>query len=78
LITSDHSSPIDVLLTDVVMPHMPGKELAGKLQAHNLGIRVLFMSGRTQGILSTQGVLGPSIHLLEKPFDKGHPPGLAQ
>jgi len=61
---------IDVLLTDVVMPKMLGKEVAERVRAAAPGTRVLFMSGYTQGLLSTQGVLGPGVNLIEKPFSK--------
>jgi PAS domain S-box-containing protein len=69
-ILNRYTGPIHLLLTDVVMPHMPGKELASKVCAANPGIPVLFMSGYTQGILSSQGVLEPGINLIEKPFDQ--------
>jgi two-component system, cell cycle sensor histidine kinase and response regulator CckA len=59
---------IDVLLTDVVMPQMQGRELAEKVCILRPGVRVVFMSGYTQGLLSQQGVLEPGVHLVEKPF----------
>jgi hypothetical protein len=61
---------IDVLLTDVIMPHMQGKELAGKISVLQPAARVIFMSGYTQGLLGGQGVLEPGIHLIEKPFSE--------
>jgi len=63
-------SRIDVLLTDVIMPQMQGKELAAKVLALHPGTRVVFMSGYTQGLLSAQGVLEPGIRLIEKPFSE--------
>ena len=65
-----HQGPVQVLLTDVVMPQMPGKQLADKVRAGWPGIQVLFMSGYTQGLLSAQGVLERDVHLIEKPFDQ--------
>jgi PAS domain S-box-containing protein len=59
---------IDVLLTDVVMPGMQGREVAERVGELQPGIGVLFMSGYTEGLLSTQGVLEPGINLIEKPF----------
>ncbi len=59
---------IDVLLTDVIMPKMMGKELADRVRALRPGLRVLFMSGYTQGTLSAQGILEPGLNLIEKPF----------
>ncbi|MGD0560855.1 MAG: response regulator [Streptosporangiaceae bacterium] len=48
---------IDVLLTDVIMPRMQGKELADKVRTLRPVARVLFVSGYTQGLLGAQGVL---------------------
>jgi CheY-like chemotaxis protein len=59
---------IDVLLSDVIMPRMQGKELADKVRILQPAARVLFMSGYTQGLLGAQGVLEPEVHLIEKPF----------
>ena len=59
---------IDLLLTDVVMPRMQGRELADKIRVLRPGIRVAFMSGYTQGLLSQQRVLEPGVYLIEKPF----------
>jgi len=61
---------IDVLLTDVIMPHMQGKELADKIRVLQPAARVVFMSGYTQGLLGEQGVLEPGISLIEKPFSE--------
>jgi PAS domain S-box-containing protein len=61
---------IDLLLTDVIMPQMQGKELADKVLALDPDTPVVFMSGYTQGLLSTQGVQEPGIHLIEKPFSE--------
>jgi len=63
--TTDH---IDVLLTDVIMPGMQGREVAERIRDHQPGTAVLYMSGYTQGILGAQGVLEPQINLIEKPF----------
>ena len=60
---------IDMLLTDVVMPRMLGREAAeriGALQPRRR--RCSFMSGYTQGLLDTQGVVKPGVNLIEKPF----------
>jgi two-component system, cell cycle sensor histidine kinase and response regulator CckA len=64
------SGRIDLLLTDVVMPHMLGKDVADQVRVAQPGIRVLFMSGYTQGLLGVQGVLGPGVNLIEKPFSE--------
>jgi PAS domain S-box-containing protein len=67
-IVTNYPGDIDVLLTDVIMPQMPGKEAAERIRALRPGIKVLFMSGYTQGLLDTQGVVEVGINLLEKPF----------
>jgi two-component system, cell cycle sensor histidine kinase and response regulator CckA len=61
---------IDVLLTDVIMPRMQGRELADKIRILQPAARVVFMSGYTQGLLGAQGVLEPGVHLIEKPFSE--------
>ena len=61
---------IDLLLTDVIMPQMQGKEVAAKVLALHPDTRVVFMSGYTQGLLNSQGVLEADIHLIEKPFSE--------
>ncbi len=59
---------INLLLTDVLMPGMNGRELAKKLTAVDQEIKVLFMSGYTDDIISHQGVLEPGIMLINKPL----------
>jgi len=59
---------IDLLLTDVVMPEMTGRELADHLQARYPQIRRLFMSGYTADVIAYHGVVDPHVHFLEKPF----------
>ncbi|GLW30953.1 hypothetical protein Areg01_38930 [Actinoplanes regularis] len=61
---------IDVLLTDVIMPHMLGKELATTMQDLRPGIHVLYMSGYAQPVLASQGTLDPGVTLVEKPFSE--------
>ncbi len=59
---------IDLLLTDVVMPHMQGPELVKRVAALRPEIRVLYMSGYAQPIVSAGGILEEGVLLLEKPF----------
>ena len=61
---------IDLLLTDVVMPHMQGNELAPKLVEARPDLRVLFMSGFAQPALASNGKLQPGVTLLDKPFNE--------
>jgi PAS domain S-box-containing protein len=65
---STHPGGIDLLVTDVIMPEMSGKEAADRIQALYPSVKVLFMSGYSEGILSAEGVLETGINLLEKPF----------
>jgi len=65
-----HSGKIDLLLTDVIMPGILGKELAERLLAREPGVRVLYMSGYAQPILASRGTLDPGVMLIEKPFGK--------
>jgi len=63
----EHSGEIDALLTDIVMPHMLGPDLADQMKADNPGLRILFMSGHAQPALGTT-TLAPGTELLQKPF----------
>jgi signal transduction histidine kinase/ActR/RegA family two-component response regulator len=59
---------IHLLVTDVIMPHMNGPELAGKLSAIRTEMKVLYVSGYSDNDIGDQGVLDPSFELLQKPF----------
>ncbi len=59
---------VDMLLTDVVMPGMNGRELALQLSSHCPGVVCLFMSGYTANVIAHQGVLDEGVHFLQKPF----------
>ncbi|HEY2403567.1 MAG TPA: response regulator, partial [Steroidobacteraceae bacterium] len=59
---------IDLLITDVVMPGMNGRELADRARVLMPNIRVLFMTGYSQDAIVHQGRFDPGIELLEKPF----------
>jgi CheY-like chemotaxis protein len=58
----------DLLLTDVVMPAMNGREVADRLLARHPGLRVMFMSGHADTTIVKHGILDPSIRYLPKPF----------
>lgn len=64
----EHSGSIDLLITDVVMPEMNGRDLAGNLLALYPGMKCLFMSGYTANVIAHHGVLEEGVHFLEKPF----------
>jgi CheY-like chemotaxis protein len=67
-LSEEYKGDIHVLITDVVMPGMSGRELNGKIKAGRPGIKCLFVSGYTADIIAHNGVLDPDIHFLEKPF----------
>ena len=59
---------IDLLLTDVVMPQMGGKELSEKIKTLKPGVKLLFISGYTDEAVVRQGILDRKIPFLQKPF----------
>ncbi|WP_035941797.1 MULTISPECIES: PAS domain S-box protein [Frankia] len=69
-LAADHPGPIHLLLTDVIMPRLQGKELASRIRSTRPEIRVLYMSGYAHPVLATQGKLDPGVILLEKPFSE--------
>ena len=67
-ISQEFQGKIDLLLTDVVMPKMNGRELAELLSNQRLDLRVLYMSGYTDNVIIHHGILKPHIAFLQKPF----------
>jgi len=64
----NHDGAIDLLLTDVVMPEMSGKDLLEKLRKVRPGLKCLYMSGYPANVIAHQGVLEEDVHFLHKPF----------
>jgi CheY-like chemotaxis protein len=60
--------PIQMLITDVVMPKMGGRELAERLRDFAPDLKVLFVSGYTGSAIMHDGVLDAGTHFLQKPF----------
>jgi two-component system, cell cycle sensor histidine kinase and response regulator CckA len=63
-----YTQPIDLLIADVVMPEMNGRDLADMLLSLHPSLKCLFMSGYTASIVSNQGVLDEGMHFIQKPF----------
>ena len=60
--------PVDMLVTDLIMPQMGGRDLAKQLVPKNPGLKVLFLSGYTDSAVVRQGLLEPGSFFLQKPF----------
>lgn len=67
-IAINHSTIIDLLITDVVMPEMNGRDLASCIVDIQPNIKCLFMSGYTADIIAHKGVLDKDINFIQKPF----------
>lgn len=67
-LAESHAGPIDLLLTDVVMPEMNGRELAKNILKLHPGLKRLFMSGYTSNVIAHHGILDEGVHFLQKPF----------
>jgi two-component system, cell cycle sensor histidine kinase and response regulator CckA len=61
-------APPDLLITDVIMPGINGRDLAAQLQALQPGLKVLYLSGYTDHAIVDQGMLEPGVNFLQKPF----------
>ncbi len=68
-LASERAGGIDLLMTDVVMPEMNGRDLAKKLQSLNPELKCLYMSGYTANIIAHHGVLDAGLHFIQKPFN---------
>ncbi len=68
---SELSEPIDILITDVVMPHMNGQELARQLAVLQPDLKVVYISGYAEPVLARYGVGDEGVTFLQKPFTPG-------
>jgi two-component system cell cycle sensor histidine kinase/response regulator CckA len=67
-IAAEYAGSIDLLLTDLIMPEMSGRELSERIATARPQIRVVFMSGYSNNLLSNHQILDPKHTLLQKPF----------
>jgi PAS domain S-box-containing protein len=67
-LAGEHRGDIALLVTDVVMPKMNGRELADRLVAERPGLACLFMSGYTADVIAPHGILDESLNFIQKPF----------
>lgn len=68
LLIEENGQKFDLLITDVVMPHMSGKELVDRLQRNQPDLKILYMSGYTDDAIVHHGVLDPGTPFIQKPF----------
>jgi len=66
----EHAGEISLLITDVIMPEMNGRDLAQQLQALYPDLKHIFMSGYTADIIATRGVIDKGEHFIQKPFSR--------
>jgi|GEM_PF-871682 len=67
-LAGEYDGPIDLLITDIIMPGMNGRELAERVQALRPAIKVLYISGYPADYISDRAVLADGVHFLQKPF----------
>ncbi len=67
-LVKEHEGKIHLLMTDVVMPQISGRDLANQIQVMNPDIKVLYMSGYTADVIAHRGILDEGVHFIQKPF----------
>jgi len=67
-VATNHNGPIHLVLSDVVMPHLGGRQLGDQLEALRPGIKILFMSGYADDAIIRHGVTEENVAFLQKPF----------
>jgi two-component system cell cycle sensor histidine kinase/response regulator CckA len=70
-LAAEYGAKIQLLLTDVIMPGISGRELAKRLSARNSAMRILYMSGYTYNVIAQNGTLERGVAFLQKPFTPG-------
>jgi PAS domain S-box-containing protein len=67
-LAGEHAGAIDLLMTDLIMPEMNGRDLAGNILLLSPNLRCLFMSGYTADVIGHHNVLDEAVHFIQKPF----------
>jgi two-component system cell cycle sensor histidine kinase/response regulator CckA len=67
-VSKEHDGPIHLLVTDVVMPGIGGRDLAERLQSVRPEVKVIFMSGYTDNAIVRHGILNQGVNFIQKPF----------
>ncbi len=67
-LAKDHPGDIHMLITDVVMPEMNGRELAEQLRAIRPNLKCLYMSGYTADVIAHRSILNEGVGFIQKPF----------
>ena len=67
-VLANHRGPVQLLLSDVVMPEMNGRELFGSISRDHPAMKVLYMSGYTENVIVHHGVLDAGVQFIQKPF----------
>lgn len=67
-LAKEHGEAIDLLITDVIMQELSGRDLADRLLSLHPNLKILFMSGYTSTVIARHGVLEKGTHFIEKPF----------
>ncbi len=67
-LAKEYRTAVDLLITDVIMPEMNGRDLADVLLAIYPDLKCLFMSGYTANVITSQGILEADVHFIQKPF----------
>ncbi len=63
-----YADALDLLITDVIMPEINGRDMAKQIRSYYPALRCLFMSGYTSDVIAREGVLEPGVHFIQKPF----------
>ena len=69
-IAEEWGDKIDLLITDVIMPDMNGKELSSQILLMRPNIKIIYLSGYTANVIAHHGIIDEGINFLQKPFSR--------